>query len=89
MSPRVRWSAGGEARILSVGADSIALDSSVPSPPGSRIEGAIEDGEDRGLRLRLKVHASKRQADGRFRIEGRPLDLSREARARLLLAARS
>jgi hypothetical protein len=76
----VRWAAGGEARILTIRADAISLDSTVPSPPGSRIEGAIVGGEGAPARLRMKVHASKRQADGRFLLEGRPLDLSRETR---------
>jgi hypothetical protein len=75
----VRWSTGGEARIVAIGADSISLDSTVPSPPGSRIEGTLAQ----GARVRIKVHASKRQPDGRFAIEGRPLDLSRETRALL------
>jgi hypothetical protein len=79
----VRWSAGGEARVLRVDAGAIALDSSVPSPPGSRIEGTLEGLGAAGggaARLRVKVHASKRQPDGRFVLEGRPLDLSREVR---------
>jgi hypothetical protein len=77
----VRWSAGGEARILAIRADAITLDSTVPSPPGSRIEGAVVGGEGGApARLRIKVHASKRQPDGRFLLEGRPLDLSHEAR---------
>jgi hypothetical protein len=81
----VRWAAGGEARVLRIGADTIALDSSVPSPPGSRIEGTLE-GEafvTGAARLRVKVHASKRQPDGRFLLEGRPLDLSRSTREAL------
>jgi hypothetical protein len=77
---QVRWAGGGEARVLRIGADAIALDSSVPSPPGSRIEGTLEGGAGAAARLRVKVHASKRQPDGRFVLEGRPLDLSRATR---------
>ena len=84
----VRWAGGGEARVLRIGADAIALDSSVPSPPGSRIEGTIEGATGPAARLRVKVHASKRQPDGRFVLEGRPLDLSRVAREALENALR-
>ncbi len=80
MTPHVRWAAGGEARILAIRADAISLDSTVPSPPGSRIEGEVLGVGPRATRLRVKIHASRRQPDGRFVLEGRPLDLSREAR---------
>jgi hypothetical protein len=83
VTAHVRWSAGGDARVLSIRADAIALDSTVPSPPGSRLEGTIVGDGVRPTRLRVKVHASRRQADGRFLLDGRPLDLSREARAEL------
>jgi hypothetical protein len=75
----VRWSKGGDARVLAITSDAITLDSSVPSPPGSRIEGTVAG--DSTTLLRIKIHASRRQPDGRFLLEGRPLDLSREARS--------
>lgn len=80
MTAHVRWTGGGEARVLAVGAGAVSLDSSVPSPPGSRIDGTLAFEEGGAVRIRIKVHASRRQADGRFVIEGRPLDLSRETR---------
>jgi hypothetical protein len=93
----IRWAKGGEARVVSVDARSIVVRSTVPAPPGSRIEGTIDSkGESAGVLsarrpidgepfvlLRMKVHSSKRQAAGDFVLEGRPLDLSREARERL------
>jgi hypothetical protein len=84
----VRWSKGGEARVASLAADAVVLRSTVPSPPGSRIEGALEG--DPPARLRVKVHASKRQPEGDFVIEGRLLDVTREVRARVeqLVASR-
>lgn len=88
MTVHVRWAAGGEARVLRIGADTIALDSSVPSPPGSRIEGTLEGETLAAARLRVKVHASKLQPDGRFLLEGRPLDLSRSTREQLDRAVR-
>jgi hypothetical protein len=89
VTAHVRWAAGGEARILAIRADAISLESTVPSPPGSRIEGTLVGGEGPGARLRVKVHASRRQEDGRFLVEGRPLDLSRETRAVLEAVTRS
>ncbi len=83
MTAHVRWSSGGEARVLAIKPGAITLDSTVPSPPGSRIEGTLAGDAPDATRLRVKVHASERQPDGRFLLEGRPLDLSREARALL------
>jgi hypothetical protein len=37
----------------------------------------------------VKVHASKRQPEGDFLLEGRPLDMPRETRERLEAALRS
>ena len=79
----VRWSQGGEARIVALRADAISLDSTVPAPPGSRIEGTVVAGDGVPRRVRVKVHASRRQEDGRFAIEGRPLDMPRGLRTLL------
>ena len=75
----MRWSQGGEATVLALRADAVQRRSTVPSPPGSRITGtlAIASGE---VALRIKVHGCKRQQDGSFLLEGRPLDLSRDVR---------
>ena len=78
---RVRWAKGGEASIVSLAGDAIGLRSTVPSPPGSRIEGELTGA--RPARLRVKVHASKRQGDGDFVIEGRVLDMTRSVRERV------
>jgi hypothetical protein len=45
------------------------------------VEGTIGGAEPASLRL--KVHASKRQPEGDFLLEGRPLDLTREALERI------
>ncbi|MGD0525549.1 MAG: hypothetical protein ABSE49_10415 [Polyangiaceae bacterium] len=79
----VKWERGGEARVVTIDAQAIVLRSTVPSPPGSRIEGVLVGvgGEAAGkMRLRVKVHGSKKQDDGSFVLEGRPLDLPRETR---------
>jgi|HubBroStandDraft_3_1064219.scaffolds.fasta_scaffold1150871_2 hypothetical protein len=81
MSPHVIWAKGGEATIVSIARDSIVLRSSVPCPPGSRVEGTL--GGAPSAKLRLKVHASKLQPEGDFLLEGRPLDLTRETLERV------
>jgi len=85
--PRVTWARGGEGHVVSLGAQTIVVRSTVPSPPGSRIDGTLA-GEP-AAPLRMKVHASRKQPEGDFVLEGRPLDMPRETRERLeaLLAA--
>jgi hypothetical protein len=87
MTMHVRWSGGGEARVLSIDAQAIVLRSTVPSPPGSRIEGTLV-GEP-AAKLRVKVHGSKKQPEGDFVLEGRPLDLPRETREQIERMARA
>jgi hypothetical protein len=89
MTAHVVWTKGGDARVVSIAVDAIVLASSIPSPPGSRLEGRVV-GEPPAT-VRVKVHGSKRQADGAFVLEGRVLDATREVRARLaaLVAADS
>jgi hypothetical protein len=80
-APHLVWAKGGEARVVRVVADAVTLRSTIPSPPGSRIEGLLAG--DPPAPLRVKVHASRRQADGDFILEGRLLDITRDLRARL------
>ena len=74
---RIDWTKGGQATVISLVDDAIALRSSIPSPPGSRIEGKTEGGEA----VRVKIHSSKRQEDGSFVLEGRALDMTRAVRS--------
>jgi hypothetical protein len=74
------WEKGGTARIVAVTKDAVTLRSSVPSPPGSRIDGVLRG---TGEKVRFKIHGSKKQAEGDFVLEGRPIDLPRELRAKL------
>ena len=53
------------------------------SPPGARLEGAID-----GQALRMKVHRCRRMPNGaEFLVIGRPLDLRRETREALQVLA--
>lgn len=81
MTAHVTWAAKGEARVVSLDAGAIVLRSTVPSPPGSRIEGALA-GEP-PAKLRVKIHACKQQPEGDFLLQGRPLDMTREVRQRV------
>ena len=85
LGARVTWSAGGEASVVSLGPKAIVLRSTVPSPPGSRLEGRLA-GEPPAA-LKVKVHGCKRQPEGHFEIEGRPIDMTREVRERIESAA--
>jgi hypothetical protein len=77
----VTWSGGGDASVVSLDPSGIVLRSTVPSPPGSRIEGAL--GGHPLARLCVKVHGCKRQDDGAFELRGRPIDMTREVRERI------
>ena len=90
MSARLRWVGGGEAELASIAGDAIVLRSTVPSPPGSRIEGTFDaEAGSPPLRLRLKVHGCRREPGGGFTLRGRPVDLTRSDRARIEALARS
>jgi hypothetical protein len=59
---------------LALKGDAITLRSSVPSPPGSRREADLLEGS---LRFKIKVHASRKQADGSYTLEGRLFDATK------------
>ncbi len=81
MNAHVRWDKGGEAIVVSVDASGVVLRSTVPAPPGSCIEGALAG--DPPARVRVKVHASRRQAEGGYVVSGRWIDATREVRERV------
>ena len=85
MSAHIAWAKGGGADVVSLKDDAIVLRSTIPSPPGSRIEGSIA-GEGEGansVSVRVKIHSSRKQEDGAFVLEGRVLDVTRALRERL------
>lgn len=81
----IRWGKGGDGRVVSAEADRIELASTIPSAPGSRLEGSLASGTP----IRVKVARCRRQADAEsgsesmFLIEGRLLDATRDARAEI------
>jgi hypothetical protein len=79
MMATITWSKGGEATVTALKEGAITLRSSIPSPPGSRIEGELAGG---GV-VKVKIHGSRKQDDGSFTLEGRPIDMTRELRERI------
>ncbi len=92
MSARVAWTGGGQGTVVSLAPKAVVVRSSVPSPPGSRLEGTLVAGAASGAgggTLRVKVHGCRRQPEGDFLIEGRPIDLTREVREQIEAQGRS
>ncbi|MCL2778501.1 MAG: hypothetical protein FWD73_10895 [Polyangiaceae bacterium] len=77
----VMWGKGGVASFVAVTDDAVTLRSSVSSPPGSRLDGALVNHP--AAEIRIKVHSSKREEDGSFTIRGRLIDATRELRERI------
>lgn len=71
----IRWNKGGEAAVIEAKDDLVAVRSTIPSAPGSRIEGNLPSGSA----VRIKVARCKAE-DGAFRIEGKLLDATRAVR---------
>ncbi|CAN5690324.1 hypothetical protein BH09MYX1_BH09MYX1_39070 [soil metagenome] len=73
------WDKGGDATLEALAGEIATIRSSIPSPPGSRLDGKLVDGTS----IRVKIHASKKQDDGRFVLQGRMIDLTKQLRERL------
>jgi hypothetical protein len=71
------WDKGGSARLVVVVGEAVTLSSTIPSPPGSRIEGTLRAS---GQRVRFKIHSARRQDDGTFALDGRMIDVTRPLR---------
>jgi len=74
------WDKGGAARLVAIVKEAVTLRSTIPSPPGSRLEGTLRGGTQK---VRFKIHGSKKQPEGDFVLEGRAIDLTREVREQL------
>jgi hypothetical protein len=81
MPPDLEWSKGGTALVLTVSNDTVSLKSTIPSPPGSRLEATLL--ADPPVALKIKIFGSKLEADGSFTLKGRVLEATRALRARL------
>ncbi len=75
------WAKGGTASLLSIAEDAVTLRSSIPSPPGARLDATLAS--DPPVALKIKIHGSKLQPDGSFTLKGRVLEATRALRDRL------
>lgn len=75
------WQKGGEAAVLAVTGDRITLSSTLPSAPGSRLDGVLAGGG--ALRVKVASCRKSQGPDAYFTIEGRLIDTTREVRAAL------
>lgn len=77
--PHVAWTKGGTASFVAAADDNVTLTSSIPSPPGSRLEGTLLG----TIPVKVKVHSSKKEESGSFTLKGRLVDFTRETRERI------
>jgi len=75
------WAKGGTASLLSIAQDAVTLRSTIPSPPGARLDATLA--ADPAVSLKIKIHSSKLQPDGSFTLTGRVLEATRALRERL------
>ena len=75
------WAKGGTASFVAASGENVTLRSTIPSPPGSRLDATFAD--EPKTSLRVKVHGSKKEDDGSFTIRGRLVDATRETRERV------
>ncbi|MDB4934094.1 MAG: hypothetical protein JWP87_1066 [Labilithrix sp.] len=81
MSEHLRWAKGGTATFLTIASDAVTLRSSIPSPPGARLDATLAS--EPTVSLTIKIHGSKLQPDGSFALKGRVLEATRALRARI------
>ncbi|MDB5219984.1 MAG: hypothetical protein JWO86_7911 [Myxococcaceae bacterium] len=75
------WTKGGTASLLTIAQDNVTLRSSIPSPPGARLDATLAS--DPSVAMKIKIHGSKLQPDGSFTLKGRVLEATRALRDRL------
>ncbi|CAN5894533.1 hypothetical protein BH11MYX4_BH11MYX4_13660 [soil metagenome] len=81
MSDHVTWAKGGTASFLLVVDDAVTLRSTIPSPPGSRLEATLL--ADPAVAVKVKIHGSKLDPDGTFTLRGKLLEANRALRDRI------
>jgi hypothetical protein len=72
---------GGTARVLETDGDRVTLESTRAFPPGAPL---VARAAGTNETYQIKVRGSQRTGEGVFKVEGRFVNLSRPARARLL-----
>ena len=77
------WAKGGTAEITALAGEAVTLRSTIPSPPGSRLDATLGE-----TNVKIKVQSSKREEDGSFTIKGRLVDATRETREKVAAAVR-
>lgn len=86
--PHFVWSNGGVGRFAAVEGEAAVLSSTVPAPPGARVEGElVSEASSARSKFRFKSHGSKREPDGTFTIRGRLIDATRALRESLEVLA--
>ena len=81
MSAHVTFLKGGTASFVLVADDAVTLRSTIPSPPGSRLEAALT--ADPAVAVKIKIHGSKLDPDGTFTLRGKLLEANRGLRDRI------
>ena len=81
MSEHVTFAKGGTASFVLVADDAVTLRSSIPSPPGSRLEGTLV--AEPAAAVKIKIHGSKLEPDGAFTLRGKLLEANRALRDRI------
>jgi len=83
MTVTLQLTSGGTADVVETDGDRVVLSSTVAAPPGSSLKG---EWAAASTQIRIKVRGCRREqsGDGRFRIEGRFVNLGRAKRIRLL-----
>lgn len=79
--PHLTWAKGGAASFVTVDGDNVTLRSTIPSPPGSRLDATFT--ADPPVAMKIKIHTSKLDPDGTFLLKGRVLEATRALRERL------
>jgi len=82
---QLSWRDGGEAELIETDGQRVVLLSSRAAAPGQPLSARVAMAS--AVELRVKVQGCSRQADGRFRIHGRWLDLTRAMRDEIVKLA--
>jgi len=81
MPSHLAWAKGGTADFVTIADDVIEIRSTIPLPPGARVDATTE--AEPKVKVTVKSHGSRRDTDGTFLIKGRLLEANRELRDRL------